>query len=425
MSPRPQRLQITTAAPDPALLDLPWDIPLEHWPTANLAALPRGISRHIVRFARLSGRVIAVKEIGETVAYREYELLRALRRLDAPGVEPVGVITGRSDADGEPLEAALITEHLQFSLPYRALFSQSLRPDTATRLIDALAVLLVRLHLIGFYWGDVSLSNTLFRRDAETFAAYLVDAETGDLHDTLTDGQRSYDLEIARVNIIGELMDLQAGEFLDEDVDAVAIGGMLVERYCELWAELTVAESFGRGESWRVQKRIERLNDLGFDVGELDITTDVGGTTVRIQPKVVDAGHHSRRLMRLTGLDVQENQARRLLNDLDAYRASTDRQNEDEPFVAHDWLTGVFEPAVRAVPRELRLKLEPAQVFHELLDHRWFLSQQQGRDVPMQEAAKSYVKHILPHRPDEQAILGISAADLREDTDTFPVVRAD
>ena len=408
MSPRPQRLQITTAAPDPALLDLPWHIALEDWPAANLAALPRGISRHIVRFARLSGRVIAVKEIGEEVAYREYELLRSLSRLDVPSVQPVGVITGRRDADGEPLEAVLVTEHLQFSLPYRALFSQSLRPDTATRLIDALAVLLVRLHLIGFYWGDVSLSNTLFRRDAETFAAYLVDAETGDLHDSLTDGQRGYDLEIARVNIIGELMDLQAGEFLDEDVDAVAIGGMLVERYCELWAALTDAESFGRGESWRVQKRIERLNDLGFDVGELDITTDLGGTTVRIQPKVVDAGHHSRRLMRLTGLDVQENQARRLLNDLDAFRAATDRQNEDEPFVAHDWLTGVFEPAVRAVPRELRLKLEPAQVFHELLDHRWFLSQQQGRDVPMQEAAKSYVKYILPHRPDEHAILGLS-----------------
>ena len=425
MSPRSQRLQITTAAPDPALLDLPWHIPLEDWPAENLAALPRGISRHIVRFARLSGRVIAVKEIGEEVAYREYELLRSLSRIDVPSVEPVGVITGRTDPDGEPLEAVLITEHLQFSLPYRALFSQSLQPDTATRLIDALAVLLVRLHLIGFYWGDVSLSNTLFRRDAETFAAYLVDAETGDLHDSLTDGQRSYDLEIARVNIIGELMDLQAGEFLDEDTDSVAIGGMLVERYSELWAALTDAESFGRGESWRVQKRIERLNDLGFDVGELDITTDVGGTTVRIQPKVVDAGHHSRRLMRLTGLDVQENQARRLLNDLDAFRAATDRQNEDEPFVAHDWLTGVFEPAVRAVPRHLRGKLEQAQVFHELLDHRWFLSQQQGRDVPMEEAVKSYVKHILPHRPDEQAILGVSAADLREDTDMIPVVRAE
>ncbi|GEL99544.1 DUF4032 domain-containing protein [Cellulomonas terrae] len=424
MSPTPQRLQITAASPDPALLDLPWHIPLEEWPAETLAALPRGISRHIVRFAKMSGRVIAVKEIGETVAYREYELLRQLRRLDVPSVEPVGVITGRSDADGERLEAVLITKHLSFSLPYRALFSQSLRPDTATRLIDALAVLMVRLHLVGFYWGDVSLSNTLFRRDAETFAAYLVDAETGDLHDRLSDGQRSYDLEVARVNIIGELMDLQAGEFLEEDVDAVAIGDALAERYGELWRALTESESFTFGDRWRVQARIDRLNDLGFDVGELDITTDVDGTSVRIQPKVVDAGHHSRRLMRLTGLDVQENQARRLLNDLDEYRAATDRQREDESFVAHDWLTDIFEPAVRSVPRDLRGKLEPAQIYHELLDHRWYLSEQQGRDVPMNQAAKSYVKNILPTRPDEQAILGVQAGEI-PDTDMIPQVDPD
>jgi hypothetical protein len=424
MSPTPQRLQITAASPDPALLDLPWHIPLEDWPSETLAALPRGISRHIVRFARLSGKVVAIKEIGETVAYREYELLRQLDRLDVPSVEPVGVITGRRDPQGEPLEAVLITKHLQFSLPYRALFSQSLRPDTATRLIDALAVLLVRLHLAGFYWGDVSLSNTLFRRDAETFEAYLVDAETGDLHDKLSEGQRGYDLEVARVNIIGELMDLQAGEFLEADVDAVGIGNALAERYTDLWRALTEVESFGYGDRWRVQARIDRLNDLGFDVGELDITTDVDGTTVRIQPKVVDAGHHSRRLMRLTGLDVGENQARRLLNDLDEFRAATDRQAEDESFVAHDWLTGVFEPAVRRVPRELRGKLEPAQIFHELLDHRWYLSQQQERDVPMKEAAKSYVKNILPNRPDEQSILGVQAADLRE-TAPIPMVDED
>ena len=414
MSGTAQRLQITAANPDPALLDLPWHVPLEEWPAETLAALPRGISRHVVRFARMSGRVVAIKEIGETVAYREYELLRQLRKLDVPSVEPVGVITGRRAPDGEPLEAVLITQHLQFSLPYRALFSQALRPDTATRLIDALAVLLVRLHLAGFYWGDVSLSNTLFRRDAETFAAYLVDAETGDLHDRLTPGQRGYDLEVARVNIIGELMDLQAGEFLDEAEDAVAIGEALVVRYEELWRALTETESFGFGERWRVQARIDRLNDLGFDVGELAITTDLDGTSVRIQPKVVDAGHHSRRLMRLTGLDVQENQARRLLNDLDEFRAATDRQADDEAFVAHDWLNDIFEPAVRSVPRDLRGKLEPAQICHELLDHRWYLSQQQHRDVPMPEVVASYIATILPTRPDEQAVLGTRAEDLRD-----------
>ena len=409
-------LQITAASPDPALLDLPWDVPLEQWPSSVLAALPRGISRHIVRFVKMSGGVIAVKEIGESVAYREYELLRQLSRISVPSVEPVGVITGRQDADGERLEAVLITKHLQFSLPYRSLFSQTLRPDTATRLIDALAVLLVRLHLIGFYWGDVSLSNTLFRRDAETFAAYLVDAETGDLHPQLTDGQRNYDVDLARTNIIGELMDLAAGDFLDEDVDTIAIGDALVDRYNELWSALTDEESFDSEDRWRVAARIERLNHLGFDVGELEITTDIDGTSVQIQPKVVDAGHHSRRLLRLTGLDVQENQARRLLNDLDSYRAATDRQNDEEEFVAHDWLSGVFEPTVRAVPRDQRRKLEPAQLFHEVLDHRWFISEKQGRDVPLSEAVASYVDNVLRDRPDEMAILGLppESADQQE-----------
>ena len=405
-------LQITASAPDPALLDLPWDIPLEQWPDSVLAALPRGLSRHIVRFVRLSGRVIAIKEIGESVAYREYELLRQLSRLDVPSVVPVGVITGRSDANGERLEAVLITEHLQFSLPYRALFSQALQPDTATRLIDALAVLLVRLHLIGFYWGDVSLSNTLFRRDAETFAAYLVDAETGDLHRELSPGQRSYDVDLARTNIIGELMDLAAGEILDEDIDEILVGDALVARYEELWEALTNAETFASDERWRVAARIERLNNLGFDVGELAITTDIDGTTVQIQPKVVDAGHHSRRLIRLTGLDVQENQARRLLNDLDSYRAAAERQNDDEEFVAHDWLSGVFEPTIQAVPRELRRKLQPAQLFHEILDHRWYISEQAGRDIPMAEATASYVENVLRHRPDEKAILGLAPGEV-------------
>lgn len=409
----PSALTITAAHPDPALLDLPWHIALEDWPEDTLAALPRGISRHVVRFVRVSGRVLAIKEIGESVAYGEYELLRDLNRLDVPSVVPVGVISGRTDADGEELNAVLITKHLKFSLPYRALFSRYLAPDTATRLIDALAVLLVRLHLIGFYWGDVSLSNTLFRRDAGEFAAYLVDAETGELHDSLTKGQREYDLEIARVNIIGELMDLQSGNLLVEDVDTISVGERIVTRYHELWEELTAIEEFGTTERWRVTDRIQRLNDLGFDVGEVQMTTDIDGTTLHIQPKVVDSGHHHRRLMRLTGLDVQENQARRLLNDLDTYQADTDQLGEDEEYIAHSWLKEVFEPAVRAIPAHLRGKLEPAEFFHELLEHRWFMAQDAGHDIPLQQAVDSYIENVLQHRPDEEAVLGLDTATLR------------
>ena len=406
------QMQIRAARPDAALLDLPWHIALEEWDDKYLATLPRGISRHIVRFVRLSGRVIAIKEIKEELAHHEYNMLRMLTKIDIPAVEAMSVVSGRQTREGEPLDSCLVTRHLQFSLPYRALFSQTLRPDTATRAVDALAVLLVRVHLNGFWWGDVSLSNALFRRNAGEFAAYLVDAETGELRNRLSDGQREHDLEIARVNIAGELMDLQAGELLSEDVDAVAASQLIMDRYRSLWDELTVRETFRSDDRWRVAARIERLNTLGFDVGELEITTDLDGTTVNIQPKVVDAGHHTRRLLRLTGLDVEENQARRLLNDLDSFRAATDQQAEDEEIVAHQWLRQVFEAVVQAVPRHLRGKLEPAELFHEVLEHRWYVSEQQLRDVPLDEAVASYLTSVLPTKPDEAAILGVDTMEI-------------
>lgn len=407
-----EALSITAVRLDPALLDLPWDIELEQWSSDVLAAYPRGISRHVVRFVKLSGTVVAVKEIGERVAFHEYETLRALRRMGAPAVKPLGVVTGRRSPDGEELNTALITEHLSFSLPYRALFSQSMRPATADRLIDALAVLLVRLHLKGFYWGDVSLSNTLFRRDAGALAAYLVDAETGEIHPNLSVGQRTYDLDLARTNIIGELMDLQAGGVIDEDQDVIAIGTRLVERYEGLWQQLTGRQDFNASETWRVMDRVKKLNELGFDVDEMSISTDVGGSTMSIVPKVVDAGHFHRQIMRLTGLDVQENQARRMLNDMDSYRMLTGSQDDDLEQVAHAWLADVFEPTVRAVPQELRGKLEPAEIFHEVLEHRWFQSEHQQRDVPMPEAVRSYTESVLRHSPDEIAYLDADTIEM-------------
>ena len=398
-------LRITSATADSALLDLPWNLPLDSWPDDAIAALPKGISRHLVRFAHLSGYVIAIKETSAEMATREYEMLRTLQRLDIPCVEPVAGITNRTDDAGEPLDAVLVTRHLKFSLPYRALYSQALRPETATRLVDALAVLLVRLHIIGFFWGDVSLSNTLFRRDAGSFAAYLVDAETGKLYNGLSNGQRENDLEIARVNIAGELLDLAAGNRLDENLDPIAVSNGIVAAYRTLWQELTGAESFEASERWRIAERVDRLNRLGFDIEELAIRTDDAGMQVRIQPKVVDAGHHQRRLLRLTGLDAEENQARRLLNDLDSYAATYDKNDLDEEMVAHEWLAQVFEPVVRAIPRDLKGKLEPAEVFHQLLDHRWYLSQNESRDVPLAEAVSSYVDTILRHRRDEATVV--------------------
>ena len=415
-------MRLTGSLDEPELAFLPWDRHLEEWPEDLVVALPRGISRHIVRFVRINHVVYAVKEVEEHYAEREYELLFDLVRRGLPTVEPVGIVLDRVDVEGEPLPAALITRHLEFSLPYRALFSSSLRLETANRLLDALTVLIVQLHLAGFSWNDCSLSNTLFRRDAGAFAAYLVDAETGELHPSLSKGQREYDLETAATNVAGELMDLQAGGRLHEGIDPIVTGVSLRTRYDRLWDEVTGPLVISREDRYQLDARVRRLNTLGFDVAELQVSTQLDGEHITVTPKVVDAGHHSRRLIRLTGLDVEENQARRLLNDLDSFRIKINLGPEDEEIAAHRWTTERFERVMSEVPSQMRGKLEPAQIFHEVLEHRWFMSERAGHSVPFEAAVSDYVRTILAKKPDEQAVLGARAGTPSDDTMALRIV---
>src|SRR5919199_941274 len=228
-------LRMVATKPNPGLLTLPWQLSLDEWGDDVVVPLPRGLSRHIVRIVRLGHDVYAVKQTREHMAYREYRLLRDLRRLGLPTVEPIGVVTGRQDERGDDIEPALVTKHLQYSLPYRSLFSHGVPQDSLPKILDALVVLLVRLHLAGFFWGDVSLSNVLFRRSAGEFSSYLVDAETGELHEELSRPQREHDLELGRENVYGELLDLQAGDLLESDIDPADVVDMLSDRYDALW----------------------------------------------------------------------------------------------------------------------------------------------------------------------------------------------
>jgi hypothetical protein len=418
------RLQFATTADPSDLMALPWSTPLEQWPPERLVSLPRGISRHVVRFVRVSGTVYAIKELPQQVAEREYRLLRELAKREVPVVRARGVVIQRATDDGEPLDAALVTKHLRYSLPYRALFSRRLDPELADKLLDALAQLLVRLHLVGFAWKDCSLSNTLFRRDAGALAAYLVDAETGELHATLSDGQRAHDLDIASVNIAGELFDLEAAGLLAGDIEATDVADSVIARYEALWTELTRSELVNPNEWWRIDQRLQRLNDLGFDVSELHLVDEPDGSRLVVQTQVVEAGHHQRRLSQLTNLNVEENQARRLLNDLDSFRATAVMPgvDVDEETVARHWLTDVFEPVIDRVPPELSGKLEPAEIFHEVLVHRWFESEKAGHDIGMEAATQSYIDNVLRFRPDEQAILGgpLNDGSLPVDPDEDP-----
>jgi Domain of unknown function (DUF4032)/Lipopolysaccharide kinase (Kdo/WaaP) family len=392
------------------LLTLPWSEPLEQWHDDRLIEIrQRGISRHVVRFAYDDGTLYALKELSERLARREYRLLRALAELNIPAVEVVGIAVDRGLAGpGKEAQtdedAILVTRYLSYATTYRAVFSNPRGVQPTDGLLDALVELLVRLHLAGFFWGDCSLSNTLFRYDAGTLEAYLVDAETSEQHPTLTDGQRQYDVELASERVYGELLDLQAGELLPADVDPLEVAGELAARYESLWQELTREEILRPDEQrYRIAERLQRLNELGFDVDEVELIGTGAGNKLRLRTRVAESGHHSRQLFLRTGIDAGENQARSLLNDMAGFRAWLEQKHGrpvSEVVAANRWLEEVYDPVIAAIPDSLRDRLPPAEIFHEVLEHRWYMSEAAGRDVGTIAATKDYVEKVLPKAPE-------------------------
>jgi hypothetical protein len=383
------------------LLTLPWAEPLEQWEDERLVEIrQRGISRHIVRFVEDDGVLYALKSISERLARREFRLLRALAELGVPAVEVVGVAVDL----GPDADAVLVTRFLTFATTYRTVFSSPRGGPPADKLLDALVELLARLHLSGFFWGDCSLSNTLFRYDAGTLEAYLVDAETSEQHPQLSNGQRDYDIELATERVYGELLDLQAGNLLPEGIDPLEFAEELASRYERLWDELTHEEIIPRSEQrFRIAERLRRLNQLGFAAEEVELVSVPEGSRLRVRTRVAETGDDSRKLFLRTGIDAGENQARRLLNDIASFRAyleQKERHPVSEIVAASRWLAEVYDPVVAAIPDDLRGRLAPAEIFHEILEHRWYMSEKARRDVGTTAAARSYFRRVLPQAPE-------------------------
>ncbi|MGD0559442.1 MAG: DUF4032 domain-containing protein [Streptosporangiaceae bacterium] len=383
------------------LLTLPWQEPLETWHDDRLVEIrQRGISRHVVRFVTdEDGGLFALKELPERLARREYKMLRKLAELNVPAVEVVGICVDR----GVDVDAVLVTRYLAYSTTYRAVFSSPRGLQPTDGLLDALVELLARLHLSGFFWGDCSLSNTLYRYDAGTLEAYLVDAETSEQHPTLSDGQRDWDVELATERVFGELLDLEAGGVLPSTVDPLAVAEELRRRYDSLWSELTREEILRPDEQrYRIADRLRRLNALGFDADEVELVSTPEGNRLRVRTRVAESSRHSRELFLRTGVEAGDNQARRLLNDIASFRAYLEQRSGrqvSEMVASSRWLEEVYDPVIASIPDELRGRLSPAEIFVEILEHRWYMSEAAGKDVGTTAAARSYFEKVLPSVP--------------------------
>jgi hypothetical protein len=384
---------------DERLLDLPWELPLGEWPsdTIRFKQLPVGPSRHLVRFLCIDDRVFALKELPLKVARREFEVLRHLEGLGLPAVRALGL----SEAP-ERNDAVLITEYLDHSLQYRRLMMRfPIGPGPyRSRLLDAMAWLLVDLHRAGVYWGDCSLANTLFRRDGDKIQAFLVDAETSEIHPSLSDGQRGYDLDILVENVAFGLADLAAFQNRDADLEeAIPAAESVRDRYVALWDELHQEPKLQPGDRFAVRQRIRRLNDLGFAVDEISLEPTSDGAAMRLRMALSNRRFHARELERLTGLAALEGQARLLLNDLREYRVWLefyDRRPVSEDEAAGRWVRDVLEPSLARLIPVIGPDRDPLQAYCDVLEEKWIQSERAGRDVGLDAAIASYVAGGAP-----------------------------
>lgn len=407
VTPAPQ-LRITGLGEEiTSLAKLPWQLPLEQWPEDPSLAAQRGISRHIVRLVRASDEsdsdIYAVKETVPEFAVREYQALRELVARGAPSVAPIAVVDGRGGIAGDDLPCAIVTRFLPFSLPYRVILSGDVSTHEVMNMANALAYLLVRLHLLGFWWGDCSLSNALFRRDADGFAAYLVDAETGEFQKQLSKGQREHDLEIARFNVAAELEDLRLSGVLLPGMDPVRASESVIKRYHRIWQTLSEPQVLPANDRHAVERAMRSLQDLGFAVEEVDLQVQGDNGTLKFTPKLVAPNYHAVRLRELMDLTAEELQAKRILASFDRFRSRESARTPEIHEAARRWRSEVFEKVISAVPTTLRGRIEDAQLFHEVLEHRWYLGERAGQDVGLDAALADYITEILPHRMDSGA----------------------
>jgi hypothetical protein len=387
---------------DPAidLVELPWERPLAAWDGDALAFrhVPVGPSRHLVRFLVSNGVLYALKELPLEVGRREYQVLLHLEGLGLPTVEAAGV----AEAPARD-SAILVTKFLPHSLQYRRLLMR-LPPGPGAhrdRLLDAMAFLLVDLHRSGVFWGDCSLANTLFRRDGDRIQAYLVDAETSEVFAQLSDGQREYDLEILVENVAFGLADLAAMQAVDgaggegDDVqdDAIGAAQRVRDRYRQIWAVIKDEPTLHPDDRQAIRSRVRLLNDLGYSV-DLDLDPNASDGRVRLRMGVTTRRFHARQLERRTRVRALEGQARLLINDLNEYGTwlewfegrGISSEEKDER-----WLREVYRPTQARIAAAVGPDRDLVQAYCDVLEEKWYLSEQAGSDAGLAAAIEAYL----------------------------------
>ncbi len=390
----PTLLHIRPGNPD--FLDLPWEERLEDWDSDRLVTMPAGIHRHPVVFVAYEEGVYAIKELSRRTASKEYQVLRALEDKTQRTARPAGLAYREWLDPRDEGAGAIITHYVDHAFPYRRLVSGTGFGARRKHMADALAGLFAELHMAGCYWGDCSLSNVLYRFDAGQIEAIMIDAETSELHDSLSDGQRAQDIEIMMENVAGEMGDIAAESGKDIESADIELGLEIADRYEALWAELTEECIITRNDVYRIRERIARINELGFSVEDIDITPAGNGNLVRMITNLGGRTYNSDALQEKTGIEASENQARLILSDLNYHLAKQGDITATRKAVGtYRWLSNYYEPLIARISEDWSGE-NPVQGYCDYLNHRMQLAGRRQSDVDSFEAYEDWVAAGFP-----------------------------
>jgi hypothetical protein len=387
---------LTVRPGHPDFLDLPWDRPLPAWDSGRFVELPRNVSRHEVRFICYEQGIYVVKELPALAAQREYQVLRALDTKEVETAIPVALVADRYPDTGAERSAAVVTQYLDHSFSYLEMLQGPGFGIRRNQMVDAFAGLLVELHLIGCFWGDCSLSNVLYRYDADAIEPIMIDGETATIHESLSNGQRFEDLEIMIMNVAGGMADIAASQGISIEEADLALGEDIADRYRLLWSELNDVAIIGQEERYKITEKLQRLNDLGFDVDEVNLVPAEGGGRLHLKIRIGGRNFHSARLKGLTGIDALDRQARQILSDLAYYQAQVGAYSKtDKAVAAVRWRVNRFEPLLEQL-RTMPGVPESVQAYCNLLHHRYLKSVECGHDIGTEAALESWLGAGMP-----------------------------
>jgi hypothetical protein len=387
------------------LVALPWHVPLEQWPAFGVIPLSirRGASRHPVLFVESQTTRYAIKETTPRMAEREIRILYEVQRRGIPALSPVGsvivpappvllnergpgnvpeYISGDRGYTVTKLAPRVIPQALLYRIPFTRKNKQ--------RILAAIAVLLIELHEHGVYWGDPSLANILVRLDGRHIMAIMADAETAELFSgTVSDELREQDIESFGESLLWEAEDLRYAQGLGEEEQLVDDKDFryFQQRYRLLRREhqqITSSSSFS--SLFQVERMLETLNKVGYSL------FDMSGHAIQ-QFATVMPGWYQTKIRELLGITVPRQYARRFYNTILGHQAMMSQHEGRDVRLeeaAQHWYTYYHLPTVLLLRRHLSSDQDPMQVYFAIMDYKWKMSMKAGYEIPIDEAALAW-----------------------------------